>query len=276
MGYTALGRWRDADAAGFLGLNRQIKEKGGTPIKAWNLSARFYRSSSWPTRSINSVTLGDCCYVLMEDTAAPSYKPIEAGSTRPPHWRNTYMTFSPPTVLGPLLQQLGGSWTNRLPGTQPDIEIAGTAYALGSDYIIRVGRVMQRGEQRGVVIEAEVLPMVTSGTGTPLGLSELLSDVTPVRTEEAPPLDLKLTGLSQINADVKGVSLNDDQWEDVLRDTEDVDDRDPQAETSEDQIFTYRGEEGKPRHRDWTGADRDKRSAFLILRLLMTENTQQR
>ncbi|KAG9015788.1 hypothetical protein FRB93_012353 [Tulasnella sp. JGI-2019a] len=254
MGYIALGRWRDADAAGFGGLNRQIKEKGGTPIKPWNLSARFYRSSSWPTRSINSINLGDCCYVLMEDTSAPSWKPAAPGSTRPPHFRNTYMTFSPPTILGPLLQQLGGSWTNRLPGTQPDIEIAGTAYALGTDYIIRVGRVMQRGEQRGVVIEAEVLPIVTSGTGTPLGLSELLSDVTPV------------------NADVKGVSLNDDQWEDVLRDTEAVEE---QPETVDDPLFSYRGEEGKARPRDWAGPDRDKRSAFLILRLLMTENTQQ-
>lgn len=151
----------------------------------------------------------------MEDTAAPSYAGYDAmkvaataadrpGPPRPPHFRNTYMSLSPPTALGPFLQQLGGNWSNRLSGTHPDIEILGVEHTIGDHLIIRVGKVVQKGEQRGLVIEvnprasiwlleltlypafvsciqAELIPLPTSSAGTPHMLSELLTKITPVR-----------------------------------------------------------------------------------------------
>jgi len=60
----------------------------------------------------------------------------------------------------------------------------------------------------------------------------------------------------------------------VLQDTEDKAEPPPTESKEKDTLFVSKGEEGKPGPRDWIGPARDKRSTFLILRLLMTENTQ--
>lgn len=118
----------------------------------WILSARFFRSPTWTTRTINTITLGDNVFVLCEDTAAPSRNRL--GGARPQgHYRSTYLTISPPAALQTLLHQLGGNWSNRLPGAFPDVDVNGVVYGVGDDVVIRIGKVMQRGEMKGMVIE---------------------------------------------------------------------------------------------------------------------------
>ena len=61
-----------------------------------------------------------------------------------------------PANLPQFFQQLERVWSNRLPGAQPDIEIMGAVYNIGEDLIVRVGKVVQKGEPRGLVIEVSV------------------------------------------------------------------------------------------------------------------------
>ncbi|KAG8904165.1 hypothetical protein FRB99_002146 [Tulasnella sp. 403] len=248
---------------------------GGVHKGPWYLIARFYRSSTWPSRTINTITLGDTCHIFAEDTsvqskvtfeavkrAALAEDPLAPVPTRPPHYRNTYLTLSPPSSLSIFFQQLGGLWSNKINAAQPDIEIQGGVYAIGDDIIIRVGKVSQRGELKGVVIEAELVPMATFDGDEPLFLRDLIFVMMPN------------------NADVKLASLNEEQWSEVLSAINDTGGPTstislPGAEEKQkDGIFTYKGEEGLPGPNDWTGADRDKRSAFLLLRLFVTETAQ--
>lgn len=114
------------------------------------------------------MTTGDTCFVLCEDTSAPSHASFENTKrttlaqdptaqvpARPPHYKSTSLTLSPPTLLGLLFQQIGGGavWSNRMPGALPDIEINGAVFQIGEDLIIRVGRVIQKTQPRGLVIE---------------------------------------------------------------------------------------------------------------------------
>lgn len=114
------------------------------------------------------MTTGDTCFVLCEDTSAPAHATFESTRraalaqdpnaqvpARPPHYKSTSLTLSPPTLLGLVFQQIGGGavWSNRMPGALPDIEINGAVFQIGEDLIIRVGRVIQKNQPRGLVIE---------------------------------------------------------------------------------------------------------------------------
>lgn len=82
-----------------------------------------------------------------------------------------------------------------------------------------------------------------------------------------------------MKADIKVVTLNEEQWNDVLAPPDDEVLERPTAEVkddADDDLFTYRGEEGKPGPKDWTGPERDKRLAFLLLRFFWSENVAQR
>ena len=70
------------------------------------------------------------------------------------------------------------------------------------------------------------------------------------------------------------VTISDAQWEDVLWDREEetkASQTEPERDDGED-IFVY-GDEDPPKRRkgDWTGIDRDRRSAFLIIGALRSE-----
>jgi hypothetical protein len=94
------------------------------------------------------------------------------------------------------------------------------------------------------------------------GTSELLSN-------------LLLSVLPNIrDAKTVAVAVSDSQWEEVLwdREEEERQSRERDVGGGEEDIFAA-GEEGLPAKQrgDWTGVDRDRRSAFLIIGALRSE-----
>lgn len=275
MGYTVLVRWKDADEKSFGRIAQQITGvHGGATKGQWQLYARFYKSTTWPSRSINTMTTGDTCFVLCEDTSAPGHVSFENTKratlaqdpnaqvpARPSHYKSTSLTLSPPTLLGLLFQQIGGGtvWSNWMPGALPDIEINGAVFQIGEDLIIRVGRVIQKNQPRGLVIEAELIPLPRApGPGEdPRLLQELITAVAPT------------------NADVKAVSLTEEQWNEILAGPDQETTTKTSNDDDDDDLFTWPGKEDETSpQKDWIGPEREKRSAFLLLKLLVTEGTQ--
>lgn len=78
------------------------------------------------------------------------------------------------------------------------------------------------------------------------------------------------------DAKTVAVTISDAQWEDVLWDREEEEKGPVETEELEkksDDIFAYGDEDttSKRRKGDWTDADRDRRSAFLIMGALRSE-----
>lgn len=111
-------------------------------------------------------------------------------------------------------------------------------------------------------MQAEYLPLPVLHSQAADGTSELLSN-------------LLLSVLPNIrDAKTVAVAVSDSQWEEVLWDREDEErlSREKEVEVDEDNIFVA-GEEGLSgkKRGDWTGVDRDRRSAFLIIGALRSE-----
>ncbi|KAG8985603.1 hypothetical protein FRB90_004589 [Tulasnella sp. 427] len=218
------------------------------------------------------MTTGDTCFVLCEDVAAPSHVTFENSKraalaqdpnakipARPPHYKTTSLTLSPPSLLSLLFQQIGGGnvWSNRMPGALPDTEINGAVFQIGEDVILRVGRVVQKSQPRGLVIEAEFVPLPRA----------------PAPGQDPRLLQELITAVAPTNSDVKAVSLTDDQWSEIL--TVPGQQATPATIDDSDDLFTWPNkEDGTDSQLEWMGPEREKRSAFLLLKLLVTEGTQ--
>ena len=76
------------------------------------------------------------------------------------------------------------------------------------------------------------------------------------------------------DAKTVAVAVSDSQWEEVLWDREEEErlSREQDVGEDEEEIFVA-GEDGLPTKQrgDWTGVDRDRRSAFLIIGALRSE-----
>lgn len=67
------------------------------------------------------------------------------------------------------------------------------------------------------------------------------------------------------------VTISDSQWEDVLWNREEEEDNTYENEDDED-IYAFGDEDIRENKRgDWTGVDRDRRSAYLIMGALRSE-----
>ena len=111
-------------------------------------------------------------------------------------------------------------------------------------------------------MQAEYLPLPVLHSQAADGTSELLSN-------------LLLSVLPNIrDAKTVAVAVSDSEWEEVLWDREEEERRRREQDVGEDQedIFVA-DEEGLPAKKrgDWTGVDRDRRSAFLIIGALRSE-----
>lgn len=73
------------------------------------------------------------------------------------------------------------------------------------------------------------------------------------------------------DAKTAAVIISDQQWEEVLWDRED--EQDPQGGEDHDANDVYVSQNEPPRSRkgDWTGVNRDRRSAYLIIGALKSE-----
>ncbi|GBE79550.1 hypothetical protein SCP_0207500 [Sparassis crispa] len=212
-------------------------------------------------------------FVLLEDPAAPTRADLQQMPDVSPHayshYRNTFLTLSPPGALEQLLAQLRARWVSvrqstgagqKGQGTGQQLVIDGKIYSIGRDWIVRAGNViLAGGAVKGMLLEAEYLPLPVLHTQTADGTSELLSN-------------LLLSVLPNIpDAKTAAVTISDSQWEEVLWDREEEEQMEAEKDKgSVDDIYVS---EDMPADRkgDWVGVDRDRRSAYLIIGALRSE-----
>jgi len=227
-----------------------------------------------------TLTMNDHVFVLLEDPAAPSRVDVLAAVqnapaqvTHPPHYRTTFLTLRPPGALEQVLSQLKARWipvrqsssssSQRGQASSQQLTVEGQVFGIGNDWLVRVGNViLAGGAVKGMLLEAEYLPLPVLHSQAADGTSELLSN-------------LLLSVLPNIrDAKTVAVAVTDSQWEEVLWDREEEErlSREKEVEVDEEEIFVA-GEEGLAgkKRGDWTGVDRDRRSAFLIIGALRSE-----
>ncbi|OCB90871.1 hypothetical protein A7U60_g1895 [Sanghuangporus baumii] len=252
-------------------------------------------------RSMCVITMNNVSFVSLEDPAAPQVSDVVAlaqatgnqpesagsptGSTRgkhahhiePSHYRTTFVTVSPPGALETLLGQLGTRWTStrqqsanlrsQAMNAGNQLTIEGSIFSIGTDWRVRVGNVhLAGGAVKGMLLEAEYLPLPKLRSSLQDGTSELLSSLLVSIIPNVP------------NATPVAVSIDDSLWDEMqwncnepeptkaLHDTDQVDQEDAD-------VFAF-GDEEDPSAKqkgDWMGIDRDRRSAFLIMGSLKSE-----
>ena len=142
----------------------------------WQLSARSYRSTlgavngSTHERSMCLLTMNDNVFVLLEDPSAPTRADLayhasqtETAIVELTHYRNTFLTLSPPGALEQLLSLLRARWmstkqsagnTTQHKQTAAQLAVEGNIYAIGTDWIIRAGNViLATGAVKGMLLE---------------------------------------------------------------------------------------------------------------------------
>lgn len=235
-----------------------------------------------------ALTRADVVQAIADKAVPPNFQPS--------HYRTTFLTLNPPGALEQLLAQLKARWVpvrqvltsaaQRGQTSGHQLIIEGQVFGIGTDWVVRVGIVtMTGGEMKGMLLEvrsssdnvvhaehlrqAEYLPLPALNVGPAAdGTSELLSNLL---TSVLPNLP---------DAKTVAVTISDAQWEDVLWDREGEEEAQKevtQAKAKEnngedDDIFVYGDEDIPVKHRgDWTGVDRDRRSAYLIIGALKSE-----
>jgi len=228
------------------------------------------------------LTMNENVFVSLEDPCAPTRADLAYHASQsqtaiadPTHYRNTFLTLSPPGALEQLLSLLRARWisTKQAAGnaaqykqTAAQLTVEGNVYSIGTDWIVRAGNVMLAGGAiKGMLLEAEYLPVPTMSSqegGSSGLLSGLLVSVLP----------------NLPDAKTEAVTISDDQWEDVLWDRETEEQTQSTSAKPEsrsglgDELFVL-PEDDVPRHwkGDWAGVDRDRRSAYLIIGALRSD-----
>lgn len=226
------------------------------------------------------LTINDNVFVLLEDPSAPSRaelayhaSQLETAIVEPTHYRNTFLTLTPPGALDQLLSLLRARWIStkqsavnamQYKQTAPQLTVEGNVYSIGTDWIVRAGNViLATGAVKGMLLEAEYLPVPRMSSQESSGSSPLLSNLLVSVLPNVP------------GAKIEAVTISDDQWEDLLWDRE----ADEQRTVNEDivrsdmeDIFVTPEDDGSSHSKgDWVGVDRDRRSAYLIIGALRTD-----
>ncbi|KAF8076417.1 hypothetical protein FPV67DRAFT_1558895 [Lyophyllum atratum] len=293
MGFTGLARWVNAPPSGLQLVRDNIAlNHNGIYRGQWKLSVKSYRSTLGQIpnfhvpseRTMCALTMDDNVFVLLEDPLAPTRADVLAAAPPgeeaaylqgPTHYRTTFLTLRPPGALEQLLAQLKARWVSvrqssssvpqRGQSSGQQLSIEGHIFAIGNDWLVRVGNVqLAGGAIKGMLLEAEYLPLPVLHSPIADGTSELLSNL--------------LTSILPNVRDAKtvAVTINDTQWEDVLwdREEEEKDAKEVREELPEnfEDIFAF-GDEDIPEKKrgDWVGVDRDRRSAYLIMGALRSE-----
>jgi hypothetical protein len=260
-------------------------------------------------RTMNALTMNDNVFVLLEDPLAPMRLDVAAaedeGELPPslqniPHYRTTFLTLSPPAALEQLITQLKARWvpvrqSSSSAGVNagPQLTIDGQIYSIGTDWIVRVGNVILAGNTvKGILLEVclFIVPVQEFRIELIFGQAEYLpipSLHTPAENEGTSEMlsNLLTSVLPNIpDARTVAVTISDAQWEDALynredeeiasREAEEKEKKQQDAEMSEgdEDLFMYGDEEDKKsKPGDWTGMERDRRSAFVIMGALKSE-----
>lgn len=160
-----------------------IRNHGGSETAKWHIAVRSYRSVIPPSpnvahgldRSMWALTMGTHVFVLLEDPAAPSradyLQALDLASAldrphmpEPPHYRNTFLTVSPPGSLEQLIKQLGARWNptrqnnpnqqSQSTSSGQQLVIEGGIFCIGTDWLVRAGTVqLSGGAVKGMLLE---------------------------------------------------------------------------------------------------------------------------
>lgn len=123
-----------------------------------------------------ALTMNDHVFVFLEDPGAPTRADVIAstqsdtqmgdGQTMPPHYRTTCLTLRPPGALEQLLNQLSAPWVpvrqnvasaQRSQGTAQQLSVEGYIFAIGNDWLVRVGNVvLAGGAVKGMLLEVSI------------------------------------------------------------------------------------------------------------------------
>ncbi|KAF9457010.1 hypothetical protein BDZ94DRAFT_1228641 [Collybia nuda] len=297
MGFTGLARWVNAPTHGLQLVRENIARNHNGQYKGpWHLSVKSYRSTlgqipGFPAsseRTMCALTMDQNVFVLLEDPVAPTRADVIAAAPPgqeatylqgPAHFRTTFLTLRPPGALEQLLAQLKARWVSVRQTTSSSapsrgqtsgqqLLIEGFIFAIGNDWLVRVGNViLGGGAVKGMLLEAEYLPLPALHSPVADGTSELLSNL--------------LTSVLPNVQDAKtvAVTISNLQWEDVLWDREEEEKENKNAGQNwteeghdSDEIYIFGDEETPKKKRDdWVGVDRDRRSSYLIMGALRSE-----
>ncbi|KAI9447846.1 hypothetical protein H4582DRAFT_2051492 [Lactarius indigo] len=156
-------------------------------------------------------------FVSLEDPCAPTRADLayhasqsQTAIAEPTHYRNTFLTLSPPGALEQLLSLLRARWISTKQAAGNAAQYKQTAAQLNwTDWIVRAGNViLAGGAVKGMLLEAEYLPVPTMSSQEGGGSSGLLSSLLVSVLPNLP------------DAKTEAVTISDDQWEDVLWDRE--------------------------------------------------------
>ncbi|KAH8118305.1 hypothetical protein DFH11DRAFT_662591 [Phellopilus nigrolimitatus] len=306
MGYTSLARWPSAPTTG-LDLVKQniVRNHAGVERAKWLVSVRSFRTVSGREhglqldRSMCALTMNNYTFFVLEDPAAPAVSDLSIGQApanpasadlasakgnnisrslqgEHPHLRTTIVTVSPPGSMEQLIAQLGARWApTRQPSansrsqtmaTGNQLVIDGSIFSIGTDWRVRVGNViLAGGAVKGMLLEAEYLPLPKLHSSSQSGASDLLSN-------------LLISILPDIQNELPVVvTVDDAQWDEVQWNCNESEDEEPASEkpciSEDDDLYTYEDEEDPSARQkgDWTGVDRDRRSAYQIIGALKSE-----
>lgn len=119
-----------------------------------------------------TLSMNENVFVLLEDPSAPTRAEVLAAApdlppsevVGPSHYRTTFLTLKPPGALEQLLSQLRARWVpvrqttlnapQRGQSTGQHIFIDGIVFAIGTDWLVRVGNViLTGGAVKGMLLE---------------------------------------------------------------------------------------------------------------------------
>ncbi|KAB5595585.1 hypothetical protein CTheo_1046 [Ceratobasidium theobromae] len=263
----------------------------------WKHLARSYRSSAYPDRFLFALVYGENVHILLEDrkslerpaalekiraeqeaasqaaaAAVPTVEDDEViildaagqepGAVPPKiqniplplHFRTTFISLKPPVVFEQFLGQVKAKWAPR-PSTAI---IEGITCTIGSDWVVRMGRILQGNVHKGTMLEVEYLPLL----------------VPPPTTDGKPPAILAEFVASIIPQSLASFTFlptrfSEQQWSEILNSADEVP---PKPLGATEGIYSHGFEHATPHSTDWaSGFAQERRSAFLLLRMLLDE-----
>lgn len=214
-----------------------VDDPGAPSPREWAETYTSNQQSSSPQQKIPTVSPsgepGDG-QALQSVPSKESKPPIKVPPQ--PHYHYTFVTIRPLNSLELLLLQLRSRWTHARQAAQAQrgglgkqtgqpLSIEGTVFALGKDWIVRVGNVNVSGGMKGMLLEVSLFASLhTSGHRLILTKAEYLPLPTlPTGEDHSSALVSNLLlSLLPMHADARthSITLSDAQWKEVLHDTE--------------------------------------------------------
>ncbi|KAG8747534.1 hypothetical protein FRC10_000670 [Ceratobasidium sp. 414] len=175
----------------------------------------------------------------------------------PSHFRTTFISLKPPAIFEQFLGQVKAKWASR-PATAM---IDGLTCAIGTDWIIRIGYIVQGTVHKGIMLEVEYLPLQvlppTTDGKPPAILAEFVASIVPQSHSTF------VFALSR---------FSEEQWSEILNSGDDTPVQGNKQPARTDSIYSHGFEHAAPRPSDWgCGFVQERRSAFLLLRMLLDE-----